>query len=72
MLGLYWWRGNSTGALASMLTGAISYSLLLHFGIKPLGLHAIVPSLALSGLAYVVGSLLTPPPSPEVRTLFGR
>ncbi|NHI02255.1 sodium/pantothenate symporter [Oceanimonas sp. MB9] len=72
VLGLYWWRGNSTGALASMLTGAISYSLLLHFGIKPLGLHAIVPSLALSGLAYVVGSLLTPPPSPEVRTLFGR
>ncbi|MFH7565424.1 sodium/pantothenate symporter [Oceanimonas smirnovii] len=72
VLGLYWWRGNSTGALASMLTGAISYSLLLHFGIKPLGLHAIVPSLALSGLAYVVGSLLTPPPSADVRALFGR
>lgn len=72
VLGLYWWRGNSTGALASMLTGAVSYSLLLNLGIKPLGLHAIVPSLALSGLAYVVGSLLTPPPSAEVRALFGR
>ncbi|MCC4265899.1 sodium/pantothenate symporter [Oceanimonas baumannii] len=72
VLGLYWWRGNSTGALASMLTGAVSYSLLLQFGIKPLGLHAIVPSLALSGLAYVAGSLLTPPPSAEVRALFGR
>lgn len=72
VLGLYWWRGNSAGALASMLTGAVSYSLLLHFGVKPLGLHAIVPSLAASGLAYVLASLLTAPPTAEVRALFGR
>ncbi|ATG73127.1 sodium/pantothenate symporter [Zobellella denitrificans] len=72
VLGLYWWRGNSAGALASMVTGALGYGLLLHFGIKPLGLHAIVPSLALSGLAYVLGSLLTAPPPDEVRRLFGR
>jgi sodium/pantothenate symporter len=72
VLGLYWWRGNSAGALASMLTGAVSYSLLLHFGVKPLGLHAIVPSLAASGLAYVLASLLTASPTAEVRALFGR
>ncbi|PSJ44759.1 sodium/panthothenate symporter [Zobellella endophytica] len=71
VLGLYWWRGNAIGALASMVTGALSYGLLLHFGIKPLGLHAIVPSLTLSGLAYVLGSLLSPPPPSGVRELFG-
>jgi sodium/pantothenate symporter len=72
VLGLYWWRGNATGALASMVTGAVSYGLLTTFGIKLLGLHAIVPSLTLSGLAYVFGSLSTAPPSTEVRQLFGR
>ncbi|WP_116473810.1 sodium/pantothenate symporter [Zobellella maritima] len=72
VLGLYWWRGNSTGALASMLTGAVSYGLLTTLGIKLMGLHAIVPSLTLSGLAYVLGSLATAPPSTEVRQLFGR
>ena len=72
VLGLYWWRGNASGALASMVTGALSYGLLIQFGIKPLGLHAIVPSLTLSGLAYVFGSLLTAPPTADVRALFGR
>ncbi len=72
VLGLYWWRGNATGALASMVTGAVCYGLLTSFGIKVLGLHAIVPSLTLSGLAYVFGSLSTAPPSTEVRQLFGR
>lgn len=72
VLGLYWWRGNASGALASMLTGTLCYGLLTHFAIKPLDLHAIVPSLTLSGLAYVLGSLLTPPPSDEVRALFDK
>lgn len=72
VLGLYWWRGNASGALASMITGALCYGLLTHFAIKPLGLHAIVPSLTVSGIAYVLGSLLTKPPSDEVRALFGK
>ncbi|NLJ93289.1 MAG: hypothetical protein GX324_09595, partial [Aeromonadales bacterium] len=42
------------------------------FAIKPLDLHAIVPSLTVSGIAYVLGSLLTKPPSDEVRALFGK
>ncbi|ART83193.1 sodium/panthothenate symporter [Oceanisphaera profunda] len=72
VLGLYWWRGTATGALASMLVGAISYGLLTTLGIKLFGLHAIVPSLTLSGLAYVIGSLLSPAPCAEVRALFGK
>lgn len=71
VLGLYWWRGNATGALCSMLVGALSYGTLATLGIKVFGLHAIVPSLTLSGIAYVLGSLLSPPPSAEVRALFG-
>ena len=70
ILGLYWWRGTATGALASMVVGALSYGLLTTFSIKWFDLHAIVPSLTLSGLAYVIGSLLSPPPCAEVRALF--
>lgn len=54
-----------------MLVGALSYGTLATLGIKVFGLHAIVPSLTLSGIAYVLGSLLSPPPSAEVRALFG-
>ncbi|MGO1246137.1 MAG: sodium/pantothenate symporter [Oceanisphaera sp.] len=72
VLGLYWWRGTATGALASMLTGAISYAVLATLGIKLFGMHAIVPSLVLSGLAYFIGSLLSPAPCAEVQALFGR
>lgn len=71
VLGLYWWRGTATGALASMITGALCYGLLTTLGVKLLGLHAIVPSLVFSGLAYVIGSLLSPAPCAEVRALFG-
>lgn len=72
VLGLYWWRGTATGALASMLVGAISYGVFTTLGIKIAGLHAIVPSLVLSGLAYVLGSLLSPAPCAQVRALFGK
>ncbi|MFD1007448.1 sodium/pantothenate symporter [Oceanisphaera ostreae] len=72
VLGLYWWRGTATGALASMVTGGVCYGLLTTLGLKVFGLHAIVPSLVLSGLAYVIGSLLSPAPCAEVRALFGK
>ncbi|MGL5949723.1 MAG: sodium/pantothenate symporter [Aeromonas sp.] len=70
VLGLYWHRANGQGALASMLCGLACYGLLNHFGLKLFGLHAIVPTLALGLGVFVLVSLLTPPPSAQVRALF--
>ncbi|MCE9943531.1 sodium/pantothenate symporter [Aeromonas rivipollensis] len=70
VLGLYWSRANGPGALASMVSGIVCYGALSQWGIKLAGLHAIVPSLGLGLAAFVVVSLLTPPPDQSVRRLF--
>ena len=70
VLGLYWSRANGPGALASMVCGILCYAILSQWGIKLAGLHAIVPSLALGLVAFVLVSLLTPAPSQSVRRLF--
>ncbi|MGL4269797.1 MAG: sodium/pantothenate symporter, partial [Plesiomonas sp.] len=58
VLGLYWERANAWGALSSMLFGGSSYLLLNIYGMKPLGLHAIVPTLLLGLLAFLLGNKL--------------
>lgn len=70
VLGLYWSRANGPGALASMVCGILCYGILSQWGIKLAGLHAIVPSLAMGLIAFVLVSLLTPAPSQSVRRLF--
>ncbi|MCX9132026.1 sodium/pantothenate symporter [Aeromonas veronii] len=72
VLGLYWSRANGPGALASMVSGIVSYGVLNQWGIKLAGLHAIVPSLTLALVVFITVSLLTAPPSREVRELFGQ
>lgn len=56
VLGLYWERANAWGALSSMLCGGSSYLLLNIYGMKPLGLHAIVPTLLIGLLAFLIGN----------------
>ena len=70
VLGLYWSRANGPGALASMVCGILCYTALNQWGIKLAGLHAIVPSLGLGLVAFVLVSLLTPAPDQSVRRLF--
>ena len=70
VLGLYWSRANGPGALASMVSGIVCYGALSQWGIKLAGLHAIVPSLGLGLVAFILVSLLTPPPDQSVRRLF--
>ena len=70
VLGLYWPRANGQGALASMVAGLLCYGILSQWGIKLAGLHAIVPSLGLGLVAFVLISLLTPAPGQTVRQLF--
>jgi len=56
VLGLYWERANAAGALSSMLTGAVSYTLLAGVDLHIAGLHPIIPSLLLSLLAFTIGN----------------
>lgn len=66
VLGLYWKRANRAGAIVSMYGGLISYILLDIFSPNPFGMHTIATSLAISLIAMVVVSYLTPKPSEEL------
>ncbi len=66
ILGLYWSRAESCGALASMLTGISVFILLTVFKIKIGGTHAIVPTLALALLVFGVVSLWRTQRKPEL------
>ena len=61
VLGLYWKYGNKYGAIASMITGMVSY-IALHFYNEAygnlFGVHTVTIPVVLSLIAYVVFSLL--------------
>lgn len=61
VLGLYWKRANATGALASMVAGVGSYFYMVTFVKRFMGMHVIVPTLAIALVVFIVGSLVTPP-----------
>lgn len=57
VLGLYWKRGNATGAVASILVGVGTFIALSLVKPDMGGVHAIVPTTLASAAAYVAGSL---------------
>lgn len=57
VLGLYWQKANSKGAISGMIVGGVSYALLASFKIEIMGFHAIVPSLLFSLIAFIIGNL---------------
>ncbi|WP_173917656.1 sodium/pantothenate symporter [Halobacillus sp. Marseille-Q1614] len=59
VLGLYWSKGNKHGALASMLTGILSYTLFHNFYPEAFGMHTVVLPVVLSFLAFILVSLIT-------------
>ncbi|SDN94127.1 sodium/pantothenate symporter [Halobacillus aidingensis] len=59
IMGLYWKKGNASGAIASILTGVGSYILFHSFMPQALGMHTVVLPVLLSLLAYILFSLLT-------------
>ena len=75
LLSLYWRRTNWQGALAGMLTGAVTVIVWSTF-IKPLGgifgVYELLPGFIFSLIAIVVVSKLTTPPSQEVVDEFDR
>ena len=70
ILGLYWRKANATGAVFSILIGLTVFIFLSVFKVPLGGVHAIVPTLILSFLAFVAGVHLGEPVSPEVRRIF--
>lgn len=56
ILGLFWKRGNATGAVFSMLSGFCLLLILTVYKISVLGLHFIVPVLAITIITFVIGS----------------
>ena len=58
ILGLYWDKANAYGAIASMITGLGIYIGFTTAAIKPFNLHAIVPSLILGLIAFLIANKL--------------
>ncbi|MFC0323091.1 sodium/pantothenate symporter [Gallibacterium melopsittaci] len=56
ILGLYWEKANAYGAIASMVTGLGIYIGFTTAAIKPFDLHAIVPSLVLGLIAFLIAN----------------
>lgn len=70
ILGLYWKKANKEGAIASMLVGIGSYVVFNYFLPRPFGMHAIVTSLVLSLVAFIIVSKVTKEPSKEIIETF--
>ncbi|HGO5824263.1 TPA: sodium/pantothenate symporter [Mannheimia haemolytica] len=56
VLGLYWEKANATGAICSMLAGLSCYVLMTTFKIAIFSFHAIVPSLVVGLIAFLIGN----------------
>lgn len=56
VLGLYWKNANATGAISSMLAGLTSYVIFTSFKISIFSFHAIVPSLVIGLIAFLIGN----------------
>ncbi len=67
------WRGATTsGAMASMLTGALTVPIWITLG-KPFGLHEVFPGVLLSSIAlYVVSRMTKPVPAECLEPFFGK
>jgi sodium/pantothenate symporter len=70
LLGLYWRRANSTGALLSMGISLLVYVSMTLLKIKPFGMHQIVPTIVVGGLTFIIGSYLDRPSSEEHLEIF--
>ncbi|AKO45142.1 sodium/pantothenate symporter [[Haemophilus] ducreyi] len=56
VLGLYWDKANALGAISSMAAGLCSYMIMATFKISIFSFHAIVPSLIISLVAFLIGN----------------
>ena len=72
ILGLYWKRANSYGAIISIISGVGSYILFSNIWPRPLGMHTIVLPLLISLLLFILVSSMTKKPDKEtIETFWG-
>lgn len=72
ILGLYWKRANSYGAIISIISGVGSYILFSNIWSRPLGMHTIVLPLLISLLLFILVSSMTKKPDKEtIETFWG-
>ena len=71
LLGLYWKRGTTAGAMASMVGGIVTAAVWLALG-NPFGVNAVYISVPVSLLGMVLVSLVTKPVSKEALAPFFR
>ena len=70
LLGLYWRKANATGAVCSVLAG-VGCFFYISLVKPPLGgIHAIVPTLVIGFLAFILGAWKGKDPDPAVVRLF--
>lgn len=70
IMGLYWKRANASGAVCSIVFGTAAFFALTILKPDMGGVHAIVPTVAISFFAFVAGTYLTPPPADRIIQLF--
>lgn len=71
VLGLYWRKANAAGAVAAIVAGLGVFFLLSVLKMPLGGVHPIVPTLAVSGLAFALGVRLGTAPDRDVMKVFG-
>ena len=71
VLGLYWRKAHAAGAVAAIVAGLGVFFLLSVLKIPLGGVHPIVPTLALSGLAFALGVRFGRAPDRDVMKVFG-
>jgi SSS family solute:Na+ symporter len=65
VLGVYWKRGTRQGAVWSMVAGTAT-ALGWMVAKSPLGIHGFIPGVAVALVVFVLVSLVTKPPAPEL------
>lgn len=71
LLSLYWKRMNQWGALAGMISGAVTVLIWIIAGLeKTTGIYEMIPGFFVSLAAVIAGSLLTNKPTEEAADMF--
>ncbi len=70
LLGLYWKKANSTGALLSMVVSLLVYVSMTLLKIKLFGMHQIVPTIVVGGITFIIGSYIGRSSSEEHLEIF--
>lgn len=70
LFGLYWRKANSTGAAISMICGVAAFFWFTVTKTSIAGTTAIVPTLAISIITFILGSLIGKPEKEEVLKIF--